>query len=449
MPYVSLTDADKRKMLADMGMHSVEELYAPIPENIRLKKPLDVPPALSEMELVAELERLAAANTHAGQAPCFLGAGAYDHFIPSVVDALAGRGEFVTAYTPYQAEASQGSLQVFYEFQTMVCQLTGMEVANASLYEAATGLVEGCYMARSAGGRGKVLISAGVNPDYRQVLETYFKFSEVEYALIPLGPDGRTDAAALTKHLDDKTAAVVMQTPNFLGCVEEAQKVSDLTHRAGALLVAAFDPISLGVMKRPGQYGADVAIGEGQPLGIPLQFGAPYLGLFTCKADLVRKSPGRLVGRTVDKGGRTGFCLTLTAREQHIKRERASSNICTNQGLMAVRGAIYMAAMGPQGLRQAANLCLQKAHYAAKKVAEVPGLSLAFPSTPFFKEFAVRVKSGDAAKVLDRARDKGVLAGVPVAKLDPKHPDLFLVAVTEKRTKAEIDKLAEALRASV
>ena len=445
MPYVSITEQDRKKMLAEMGLDRIEQLFEPIPEHLRLKGLLDVPPALSEMELVADLERLAAANTHVGQAVCFLGGGAYDHFVPSVVDALAGRGEFVTAYTPYQAEASQGTLQVFYEFQTMVCQLTGMEVANSSLYEAATGLVEGAFMARAATGRGKVLVSAGVNPDHREVLRTYFRFSEVELAVVPTGPDGRTDAAALAKALDDKTAAVVLQTPNFFGCIEDAAAVSDLAHKAGAMLVASVDPISLGVLKRPGQYGADVAIAEGQPLGIPLQFGAPYLGVFTCKADLVRKSPGRLVGRTVDKSGRSGFCLTLTAREQHIKRERASSNICTNQGLMAVRASIYMAAMGPAGLRQAANLSMQKAHYAAKRIAELPGYSLPF-AAPFFKEFAVRVKSGDAEKVLAHARKNGVLAGVPLGRFDPKLADCFLVAVTEKRTRAEIDRLVEVLR---
>lgn len=446
MPYVSITDQDRKKMLAEMGMTSIEQLFEPIPENLRLKKPLNVAPALTEMELVADLERLAAKNTSTSQAVCFLGGGAYDHFIPSVVDPLMSRGEYLTAYTPYQAEASQGSLQVFYEFQTMVCQLTGMEVANASLYEAATGLVEGTFMARAASGRGKVLVSAGVNPDYREVLKTYYHFSEVEHGAVPLGADGRTDLAALAKAVDDKTAAVVLQTPNFFGCIEEAQKVADIVHKAGALLVVCVDPISLALLKRPGQYGADVAVAEGQPLGIPLQYGAPYLGLFTCKTDLVRKAPGRLVGRTVDKSGRSGFCLTLTAREQHIKRERASSNICTNQGLMAVRASIYMAAMGPAGLRQAANLCLQKAHYAAAEIAKVPGFSLAF-SAPYFKEFTVRYK-GDVDKLLAHARKNGILAGLPLGKSDPKFADCFTVAVTEKRTKAEIDRLVEVLRSA-
>jgi glycine dehydrogenase subunit 1 len=446
MSYVLNTPADQQAMLARIGVRSVEELFAPIPPELRLGRPLNVPPALTEMELTRHLQALAARNVSAGDAVCFLGGGSYDHFIPAVVDAVAGRSEFYTAYTPYQAEASQGSLQAFFEFQTLVCQLTGLDVANASLYEGGSAVAEAVIMAMSVTGRsGKVVVADSVHPEYRLTLSTYLANQETRIETLPT-PGGFLDPDDLKRAVDDQTACVVAQHPNFFGCLEEVEELARVAHDRGALFVVSFDPISLGLLKRPGQYGADIAVAEGQCLGNPMAYGGPYLGILACRGDtaFVRKMPGRLVGQTTDRRGQRCWVLTLQTREQHIRREKATSNICTNQGLLALRAAVYLAALGPQGLRETAELCTRKAHYAAEQLAQIKGVALAF-NRPFFKEFTLRVP-GEPATLLRRLLAEGHHAGLPVGAWYPELASCVSVAVTEKRTRAEIDGLAQAWR---
>lgn len=447
MSYTLNTPEDRRAMLAGIGARSVEELFESIPAAVRLDRPLAIPPAMSEIELTRHLSALAARNRSAADTVCFLGGGAYDHFIPAVVDALAGRSEFYTAYTPYQAEASQGSLQAFYEFQTLVCQLTGLDVANASLYEGGTAVSEAVFMAMGETKRhGKVIVAESVHPDYRATLKTYVANLEPQVVTVPT-PRGFLDPDDLKKHLDDQTACVVVQHPNFFGCLEEVEAVAAAAHAVGALFIVSFDPISLGVLKRPGDYGADIAVAEGQCLGNSLSFGGPYLGLLACRERFVRKIPGRLVGQTVDRNGQRCWVLTLQTREQHIRREKATSNICTNQGLLALRAAVHLVALGPQGLRETAELCLRKAHYAAAELAKVGGVKPAF-DRPFVKEFTVRL-AADVPATLAALRGAGFLAGLPLGGWFPDLPDAVAVAVTEKRTKAEIDALVSAVRAQL
>jgi glycine dehydrogenase subunit 1 len=445
LSYVLNTPDDRRAMLEAIGAASVEDLFARVPPELRLNRPLNVPPALSEMELTQHAQALAARNVPAGSAVCFLGGGAYDHFVPAVVDTVAGRGEFYTAYTPYQAEASQGSLQAFFEFQTLICQLTGLDVANASLYEGGSAVAEAVLMAMTATGRlGQVLIAESVHPEYRRTLETYLANLEPRLRTLPT-PHGFLDPDDVKKALDDKTACVVVQHPNFFGCLEEVEAVAAAAHARGALFVVSFDPISLGLLKRPGQYGADIAVAEGQSLGTPLQYGGPYLGLLACREQFVRKMPGRLVGQTVDRRGKRCWVLTLQTREQHIRREKATSNICTNQGLLALRAAVYLAALGPQGLKETAELCARKAHYAAQQLAQAAGVGLRF-TRPFFKEFAVQLP-GAVPKLLSCLLEDGYHAGLHLGRWYCGLDDCATVAVTEKRTRAEIDGLAAALAA--
>lgn len=438
-------------MLARIGVNSIEELLAGIPQTLRLNRPLDLPPPLTELELEAELRRAAACNVGVHHRTCFLGGGAYDHFIPSVVDEIAARGEFYTAYTPYQAEASQGSLQAFFEYQSLVCELTGLDVANASLYDGATAVAEAVLMAERVTERpGRVILSAGVHPETRQTVQTYLARWGSRVVLAPLR-DGVTDLDFVRDHIDDQTLAVVVQHPNFLGCLEDVATCSELAHARGALSIAAFDPVSLGLLKRPGDCGVDIAVAEGQSLGIPLQYGGPYLGMLACRMEFVRKMPGRLIGQTVDRRGQRCFVLNLQTREQHIRREKATSNICTNQGLLALRATTYLALLGPRGLREVAELCCRKAHYAADQLAKVSGLERLSPQ-PFFKEFAVRYPQGGATAQA-AARRAGFDVG-PALSQFPRWPGLsttdheqgLLVAVTECRTKDQIDRLAEALR---
>lgn len=442
MRYTQLTPADITHMLSRIGVRSIEELFRDVPTANRLKRPLDLPQAMSELELLSHLDALTRRNHGCDEHVCFLGGGAYDHFIPTVVDALAGQSEFVTAYTPYQAEASQGSLQAFYEYQTMICELTGMDVSNASLYDGASAAAEAAMMARSITGKRRLIVPAAVHPDTRAVLATYVQNLPIDLVVVPT-PEGRTDVEELRRHIDGDTAAVLIQSPNFFGIVETLAPVTAAIHEAGGLLIASVDPISCGLLKPPGACGADIVVGEGQPLGIPLSFGGPYLGFMACREEFLRKMPGRLVGATKDKEGRRGFCLTLQTREQHIRRERATSNVCTNQGLLALRATMYLSAMGKNGVAKAASLCLDKAHYAADRIAGLEGFGLRFAG-PFFKEFVVRTKK-DVSKVLEHARERGILAGLALGRWFPELNDCFLVAVTEKRTKAEIDTLAEAL----
>jgi len=430
-------------MLKCIGADRIDDLFRDVAEGYRLKRPLDLPAAMDELALLTHLDSLARRNHGCDELVCFLGGGAYDHFIPTVVDALAMQSEFVTAYTPYQAEASQGSLQAFYEYQTMICQLTGMDVSNASLYDGASATAEAALMARAINGRRRMVVSATVRPETRQVLDTYFHELPIELVLVG-AENGRTDPGALADAIDDDTSAVIVQSPNFFGCVESVQEIADLAHAKGALVIASVDPISCGLLKSPGACGADIVVGEGQPLGIPLAYGGPYLGFIACREAFVRKMPGRLVGATTDKDGRRGFCLTLQTREQHIRRERATSNVCTNQGLLALRAAVYLSALGKSGIAQVARLCLDKAHYAASLIAGIDGFELRFAS-PFFKEFVVRTRK-DVAKVLRHARSRGILAGVALGRWFPDLADCFLVAVTEKRTRTEMGLLVAALR---
>jgi glycine dehydrogenase subunit 1 len=440
--YVLNTPDDRKAMLESIGVGSVDDLFSTIPNELRLKRRLDVPEALCEMELSSHVGTLAARNRAAGYAVCFLGGGSYDHFIPAVVDAVAGRSEFYTAYTPYQAEASQGSLQAFFEFQTLICQLTGLDVANASLYEGGSAVAEAVLMAMTVTGRlGKVMVADSVHPEYRSTLATYLGNLEPRVATLPT-PHGFLDPDDLAKVIDDSTACVVVQHPNFFGCLEEVEALAAVAHRHGALFVVSFDPISLGLLKRPGQYGADIAVAEGQGLGNPMVYGGPYLGLLACRQQFVRKIPGRLIGQTVDRRGKRCWVLTLQTREQHIRREKATSNICTNQGLFALRAAVYLAALGPQGLRETAELCTRKAHYAAETLEKKAGLRLRF-GRHFFKEFTLQT-SAAVPDLLARLLQSGYHAGLDLGRWYPQLSDSLSIAVTEKRTRAEIEALAAA-----
>lgn len=447
MSYVLNTPADQQAMLQQIGAKSLEELFAPIPEGVKLKRPLNVPPARSEIELTQHLQQLAARNQSSSDAICFLGGGSYDHFVPAVVDACIGRSEFYTAYTPYQAEASQGSLQAFFEYQTLVCQLTGMDVANASLYDGGSAVAEAVIMALSATERyGKVLVAESVHPEYRAVLDTYLANTTARTVTLPT-PQGFLDPADVKKAIDDSTACVVVQHPNFFGGLEEVQALADAAHAKGALFITSFDPISLGLLKRPGQYEVDIAVAEGQPLGIPLSYGGPYLGIMACRQDFIRKIPGRLVGQTVDRKGNRCWVLTMQTREQHIRREKATSNICTNQGLLALRATVYLAAVGPQGLKETAELCTRKAHYAAEQLTKIDGIKLRY-QRPFFKEFTVSVP-GDANALLARLLKAGFHAGLALGRWYPALKDCISIAVTEQRTKDEIDRLVAAFAREV
>lgn len=441
MPYIPNTPEDRQAMLAAIGAASIEDLLAQVPAELQLKRPLELPLAMGELELTTALEALAARNLPAGQGLCFLGGGSYDHFIPALVDFVAARSEFYTAYTPYQAEASQGTLQALFEYQTLIVQLTGMDVSNASLYDGGTAAAEAVLMAMAATRREKrVVTAASVHPEYRQVLSTYLANLGTELVCVA-APQGTVLPADLEAAIDAETACVLVQHPNFFGCLEEMEALAEVAHRAGALLIVVFDPISLGLLKRPGDYQADIAVAEGQSLGNPMAFGGPYLGVLACREKFVRRMPGRLAGQTVDRRGRRCWTLTLQTREQHIRREKATSNICTNQGLLALRAAVYLATLGPRGLRRTAELCLQKSHYAIGQLTGAGSLQPAF-DRPTFKEFALRANDGRVDERLATASGQGVLAGVPLGRWYPELSDCFLVAVTEKRSRAQIDRLA-------
>jgi len=441
MPYFLNTADDQQAMLEAIGAGSLDELFAMVPAELRLGRPLDVPAAMGELALTAHLTALAGRNTSAEQAACFLGGGSYDHFVPAVVDFIAARSEFYTSYTPYQAEVSQGNLQALFEYQTLITQLTGLDVSNSSLYDGGSAAVEAVLMAMHATQRsGRVVTAASVHPEYRQTLRTYLTNLGTE--LVTVGtPEGTVSAASLEAAVDQQTACVLVQHPNFFGCLEEMEALAEIAHRSGALLAVAFDPISLGLLKRPGDYGADIAVAEGQSLGNSLAFGGPYLGIMACREQFVRRMPGRLIGQTVDRRGKRCYVLTMQTREQHIRREKATSNICTNQGLLALRAAVYLAAVGPGGLRDVAALCLQKARYAAGQLTAGTSLTLPF-ARPTFKEFVVRLSGGRVEELLQSALGQGIFAGVPLGRWYPELADCLLVAVTEKRTKAEIDRLA-------
>lgn len=442
MNFTQLTQRDVDHMLTATGVERVSDLFASIPQSARLDRPLALPEPLTEIELLADLHGLADGNRGCDEYVSFLGGGVYDHFVPTVVDHLASQSEFVTAYTPYQSEVAQGALQALYEYQTLVCQLTGMDVSNASLYEGATAAAEAVLMARAITGRRRVVVSAAVHPQIREVLATYLHELPIDLVTVDAS-EGQTKTDHLQSVVNAATAAVLVQTPNVFGCVEPLDQLSAVGHEVGAIVIASVDPISCGLLKRPGDLGADIVVGDGQPLGMPVSYGGATVGLMACKQELMRKLPGRLIGATTDQSGRRAFCLTLQTREQHIRRERATSNICTNQGLLALRAAVYLSAVGRQGLARVASLCLDKSHYAAMRIAALDGFELRFDA-PFFKEFVVRTAK-DVGNTLDHCRQRGVLAGVPLGGWYENLADCFLVAVTEKRTRQEIDTFAELL----
>jgi glycine dehydrogenase subunit 1 len=442
MAYIANTPDDVRVMLGAIGLDSLDQLFDIIPADYRLNRPLQVPPMLTEFELTDRIQRLMGRNAGTDRRVCFLGGGSYDHFIPAVVDNLAARGEFYTSYTPYQPEASQGTLQATFEYQTLIAGLAGMDVSNASLYDGGSATAEAMLMALTITRRyGRVVVADSVHPEYRQVLATFLAQMDPELVTIAAS-NGAATAEQFAARINDQTAAVIVQYPNFFGQLEDVRAIVAAAHAVGALAVVVVDPISLGLLQRPGDYGADIVVAEGQSLGNPLAFGGPYLGIMACREEYVRKMPGRIVGQTTDRQGKRCWVLTLQTREQHIRREKATSNICTNQGLLALRASIYLAAMGPTGLGQAAELSTRKAHYAAERLAAVPGVSLAFPG-PYFKEFVVRV-AGDATKILKEVGQLGYHGGIALGRWYPSLSDCILVAVTEKRTKDEIDGLAAA-----
>ena len=438
--YIPHTDDDIRRMLEAIGATQVEDLFATLPKECRLKKPLDLPGPLGEPDLIRHLQGLQPPTVSG-----FLGAGAYHHFIPAVVSALTSRSEFYTAYTPYQPEISQGTLQAIFEYQTLMCELTGMEVSNGSLYDGASGLAEAVLMAQRVTKRRRVLLSQAIHPEYRKVIETYIDPEQQEIVLIPYGREnGQTDQKVLSRLLDGEVSAVVIQSPNFFGVIEDLQGIGEEVHRVGGLMIAGFsEAIAYGILAPPGAFGADIVAGEGQSLGMPLSFGGPYLGIFTTKNQFVRTMPGRLVGETVDLEGRRGFVLTLATREQHIRREKATSNICTNEGLCALMATIYLSCLGKEGLRELAMMNLSKTEYAKKTISNVRGCKLAF-SSPTFNEFVLEIGK-DPEKILREMRKEKIIGGLPLARFYPELNRHILVTVTEMNTKDEIDRWAETL----
>ncbi len=443
--YIPNTDSDRAAMLKATGVASIGDLFRDVPQALRYPQ-LDLPTPVSEPEVISELRTISEYNADVGHAPCFLGAGAYHHFVPSIVGHVIGRSEFYTAYTPYQPEISQGTLQTIFEYQSMICALTGMDVANASHYDGATSLAEAVVMAVSVarGKRRKIVVSAGVHPEYRAVLRTYTQ----GMGLTIVGDDEiTTGLTALAAMVDTDTACAIVQNPSFLGYVERPgalRALADMVHAAGSLLIVSADPISLGLFRPPADYGADIVCGEGQALGGGLNFGGPYLGYFACKQQYVHKMAGRIIGQTTDRNGERGFVLTLSAREQHIRREKATSNICSNEALMALAAGVYLAAMGKSGLQRVAELCYHKAHYAASRLSELPAFQV-LNERPFFKEFPLR-----CPKPVHQVNDYlftewGIIGGYDLGRDYPALANTALVCVTEMNTKDEIDELVEAL----
>ena len=408
MSYLFATTDEQQQMLQRIGVDSMEVLLEQIPAELQLDRSLDLPPALTELELEQLMKALAARNVGSSTRACFLGGGAYDHYIPSVVDEVTSRGEFYTAYTPYQAEASQGTLQAFFEFQSLIAELSGLDIANSSLYDGGSGLAEAVLMAMRCTDRtDNVVIIGSTNPEYVDTVKTYLTNKKTKVTVVPT-PTGTVDLSELETVVSNQTACVVVQQPNFFGCLEDIEAIGKIAHRSGALLVLSFDPLSVGILKRPGDLGADIAVAEGQSLGIPLQFGGPYLGILACRQSFVRKMPGRLIGQTIDRNGQRCFFLNLQAREQHIRRAGAMSNICTNQGLMALRATVYLSLLGPKGLQEVAELSCRKAHYAADRLKLIEGCELMFPA-PFFKEFVLKYRDG-----ADVAIRKAAAAGIDI-----------------------------------
>ena len=440
MPYVPNTDDDRKQMLKAIGVSKVEDLFSDIPQALRLDRDLNIP-ALPEMELLSEIQALSRENRE-GLA-CFAGGGVYDHFIPAALNTIISRPEFVTAYTPYQAEVAQGTLQVIYEFQTHICRLTGMDIANASMYDGATAAAEAIALASRTTRRSKAVVSETVNPLYRDVIATYLSGSDIEVVTVPM-INGVTDLNRLADVIDDATACVLLAQPNFFGLLEQIDEAVETIHRVGAKLIMAVDPIAQALLKTPGEYGADIVVGEGQPLGIPLSFGGPLLGFFAAKQELARSMPGRIAGRTKDIDGKDGFVLTLQTREQHIRREKATSNICTNQALCATAASVYMSLVGKSGLKQVALLSMERAQQAASAIFELEGFEPYF-SGPFVREFAVRTPRSATDIVLSML-DKRVLPGIVASRWYDGMDDCLIIALTEKRTGEDVAALTEGLK---
>ncbi len=429
--YISNTDTDRQEMLQAIGAGRFEDLLEPIPSSIRMTHLPELPPAMAENDLYRHLSSLAALNAHAETHLCFLGAGIYDHFRPAVVASLASRGEFATAYTPYQPEMSQGMLQAVYEYQTLICALTGMDISNASMYDAATGLAESALMSAHIQHRDEIVVLNNLHPHYRQVIQTYLEATGLKYREV-----SESDVDGV---VNSNTASVIVQNPTFMGTLLDMQKYSDLAHACGALFIVSVDPVSLALLKPPSEYDADIVVGEGQSLGSPMGFGGPLLGFFACKKQFVRSFPGRIVGATLDLEGRRGYTMTLRTREQDIRREKATSNICTNQALLALAATIHLCALGKNGMRQTALLSLQKAHYACSQICSLPGVTHADEGRLFFKEFAVRLPVSPETVIAKMARKK-ILAGLALGKYYDGYSDALLIAVTENRTKEDIDR---------
>ncbi|MCF6465301.1 aminomethyl-transferring glycine dehydrogenase subunit GcvPA [Clostridium sp. Cult2] len=442
-PYIPNTKDDEKRMLEYIGFDSIEDLFSDIPENIKLKKELNIKPSMSELEVSRHLIELSQKNISTNQLTCFLGAGAYDHYIPSIVGHIISRSEFYTSYTPYQAEISQGTLQYIFEYQTLIANLTGMDVSNASLYDGGTAVAEAAFMAANITRRDQILVSKTVNPESREVLKTYAHLQGIEVIEIE-DDNGSTNLEHLKEHVSDKTAAVIVQSPNFFGIIEDLESIEKIAHsQKRTLFITSVDPISLGILKSPGSLGADIVVGEGQPMGIPLQFGGPYLGFIAVNKAHMRKIPGRIVGETIDEDGNRAFVLTLQAREQHIRREKATSNICSNQGINTLAAAVYLTTLGKKGLREVALQVTQKAHYAFNEITKSGKYKPLFDK-PFFKEFAV---TSDIAvnQISKELLDENILGGYSLEKDYPQYKNGVLYAVTEKRTKEEIDKLSSVL----
>src|SRR3954451_14926062 len=435
--YTSATDQDRREMLARIGVDSIDDLFEAIPESLRLKQPLDLPEGMSEQDVFEDLAGFARRNRHADEEITFLGAGMYDHYQPALIDTLIGRSEFITPYTPYQPEVSQGSLQAMFEYQTAISELTGLPVSNAALYEGPSSVASAGYLALQEfkGKRRKFVISRGVHPHSRETLETYSAGYGAEVVETPLDENGATDVEQLAAAIDDETAAVFVQQPNFLGTVEDLQALTDAGKATGAIVVAAVDPMTLGILKPPGQYGVDIALGEGQPLGNRLDYGGPSFGFFAAQERFIRKMPGRIAGETVDADGKRGFVLTLQTRGQHIRREKATHNICTSQALNALMGVIYLSWLGRRGIVELGELMLRRTHYAREALAVE-----AIKPGPVVREFAVRVPDLDG--LFARARAENVNPGYRLGRDYPEYGDGLLVAITERRTREDIDRLA-------
>ncbi len=444
--YTSATDADRRAMLDAIGVGSIDDLFAEIPADLRLARPLDLPPGVSETECFDRLAALADRNAHADAELCFLGAGMYDHYAPAIVDAITQRSEFLTPYTPYQPEVSQGGLQVMFEFQTAISELCALPVANASLYEGPSSVASAAYLAIGATGRRRLVVSRGLHPHSRETLRTYARGFGADVVEVGL-EGGVTDAGEVAAALDSDTAALFVQNPNFLGAVEDLEALAGAAKQAGALTVAAVDALTLGVLRPPGDCGVDIAVGEGQPLGGRLDFGGPSFGFFCATEEHLRRMPGRIAGETVDVDGRRGFVLALQTREQHIRREKATHNICTSQALNALGGVIYLAWLGKRGIVELGELLARRTAYARERLEALEGVEL-LHEAPVVREFAIRIDAPVAA-VLDQVSEEGIAAGYPLGREYPEYGDGLLVAITERRSRADIDRLADALERAI